>query len=271
MDTTATPTAGEAPAYDPPSEPRWLDGPGGPSGHFSTLAAPPVGLVDPADGISGPVPRSRLERLSRVVNISIATLALIVLSPALLVIAVAIAVTSSGPIVYRQTRTGLDRRWRTARLVDDRRQEDFGGRVFTILKFRTMEEDAERESGAVWASESDPRVTRVGRFMRRLRIDELPQFWNVLRGDMNVVGPRPERPTIVVRLREEIPEYQWRHRVKPGITGLAQVNQSYDASISDVRGKLRWDMEYIRRQSLALDLRIMIATVPAVLMRVRGW
>jgi lipopolysaccharide/colanic/teichoic acid biosynthesis glycosyltransferase len=155
--------------------------------------------------------------------------------------------------------------------MQERRLEDLGGQVFTIYKFRTMRVDAERGSGAVWAQENDPRVTRLGRYMRILRLDEIPQFWNVLLGDMNIVGPRPERPSIVSRLREDIPEYQARHRVKPGITGLAQINQQYDASLEDVRSKVSWDLRYIREQGLLLDLSILLRTVPAVILKYRGW
>ncbi|HEX7071111.1 MAG TPA: sugar transferase, partial [Rhodothermales bacterium] len=140
-----------------------------------------------------------------------------------------------------------------------------------IYKFRTMRVDAERHSGAVWAQENDPRVTTLGKYLRILRLDEIPQLWNVVLGDMNLVGPRPERPSIAARLREDIPEYRFRHRVKPGITGLAQINQRYDACLDDVRSKVRWDLEYIQRQSLWLDLRILITTIPAVLLRHRGW
>nr|MBP9106767.1 sugar transferase [Gemmatimonadaceae bacterium] len=126
-------------------------------------------------------------------------------------------------------------------------------------------------SGAVWAQENDPRVTTLGRYLRQFRLDELPQLWNIVRGDMNIVGPRPERPSIVARLREMIPEYRARHRVKPGLTGLAQINQHYDQNLDDVRGKIRWDLEYIRTQSLWLDIMIMLKTVPSVLLKFRGW
>lgn len=134
-----------------------------------------------------------------------------------------------------------------------------------------MRVDAERFSGAVWAQENDPRVTTLGRYLRQFRLDELPQLWNIVRGDMNIVGPRPERPSIVARLREMIPEYRARHRVKPGLTGLAQINQHYDQNLDDVRGKIRWDLEYIRTQSLWLDIMIMLKTVPSVLLKFRGW
>jgi lipopolysaccharide/colanic/teichoic acid biosynthesis glycosyltransferase len=201
----------------------------------------------------------------------LAALALLVAFPVLVILAIAVKLTSRGPILYAQTRVGLDRRWRSTLALQERRLEDLGGQVFTIYKFRTMRVDAERGSGAVWAQENDPRVTRLGRYMRILRLDEIPQFWNVLLGDMNIVGPRPERPSIVSRLREDIPEYQARHRVKPGITGLAQINQKYDASLEDVRSKVSWDLRYMREQSLMLDLGILLRTVPAVILKYRGW
>ncbi len=218
----------------------------------------------------GPVPRTRMETLSRAVNVGLAIIAMILLAPVFLVIAIALRLSSPGPIFYTQARSGLDRRWNRMPAYDDRRREDLGGKVFTIVKFRTMEVDAERDSGAVWAQQDDPRVHRLGRFMRKFRIDELPQLWNVLKGDMNLVGPRPERPFFVTELRREIPEYQFRNRVKPGITGLAQINQDYDSSVSDVRSKVRWDLEYIERQGLGLDLWIMLLTLPSMLTRFRG-
>jgi lipopolysaccharide/colanic/teichoic acid biosynthesis glycosyltransferase len=217
------------------------------------------------------IPRERGERANRVLNFTIAALALLIALPILILLAIAVKLTSRGPILYAQTRVGLDRRWRSTLALHERRLEDLGGQVFTIYKFRTMRVDAERGSGAVWAQENDPRVTRLGKTMRILRLDELPQFWNVLLGDMNVVGPRPERPSIVSRLREDIPEYQCRHRVKPGITGLAQINQKYDASLDDVRSKVSWDLRYIREQSVWMDIVVMLRTVPAVLLRYRGW
>jgi lipopolysaccharide/colanic/teichoic acid biosynthesis glycosyltransferase len=155
--------------------------------------------------------------------------------------------------------------------LNHRRERDLGGRPFTIYKFRTMWVDAEHASGAVWAQQSDPRVTPLGRLLRQYRLDELPQLFNVLKGEMNIVGPRPERPTIFAELREHIAEYPLRQRAKPGITGLAQINHHYDRSLEDVRTKVHYDLEYIRRQSVTEDLRIMLMTVPVVLLRRGGW
>jgi lipopolysaccharide/colanic/teichoic acid biosynthesis glycosyltransferase len=133
-----------------------------------------------------------------------------------------------------------------------------------MYKFRTMQLDAEASTGAVWATDGDPRVTPVGRFLRACRLDELPQLYNVLKGDMNIVGPRPERPTIVVDLVNTITEYPIRQRTLPGITGLAQISQGPDGSVDDVRVKVGYDLEYLRRRSLLEDLRIMAKT-PAVM------
>ena len=136
-----------------------------------------------------------------------------------------------------------------------------------MFKFRTMQVDAEANGRAVWAAESDPRVTAVGKVLRRTRLDELPQLINVVLGEMNIVGPRPERPTIFADLRQNIPQYPMRQRVNPGITGWAQINQSYDACMDDVRRKVELDLEYMKRQSIAHDLRIMTMTLPVMLFR----
>ncbi|HEY2163915.1 MAG TPA: sugar transferase [Gemmatimonadaceae bacterium] len=215
-------------------------------------------------------PRERDEALSRVLNVTVAAVALFVLAPLIALIAVAIRLTSRGPVLYSQTRVGVDRRWRFGR-TSDRRLYDFGGKPFKMYKFRTMRVDAEPDGRAVWASKSDSRVTFVGRFLRRTRLDEVPQLWNVLLGEMNVVGPRPERPTIFAELRRHIPDYQQRQRVKPGITGWAQVNRCYDECIDDVRQKVQLDLEYVRRQGVMEDLRIMSMTVPVILFRKGGW
>jgi lipopolysaccharide/colanic/teichoic acid biosynthesis glycosyltransferase len=198
-------------------------------------------------------------------------MALVIASPLLLIIAIAVKLTSRGPVLYTQERVGLDRRLPGRVPHNHRRSRDIGGKPFTIYKFRTMLVDAERQSGAVWAQQQDPRVTPVGRLLRQYRLDELPQFLNVLRGEMNIVGPRPERPSIFAELREHIPEYPLRQRAKPGITGLAQISQNYDRCIDDVRTKVSYDLEYIRRQSLREDFRIMLKTVPVILLRRGGW
>jgi lipopolysaccharide/colanic/teichoic acid biosynthesis glycosyltransferase len=213
------------------------------------------------------VPAERMEALARVVNLMIAAIALLVLAPVCVLVAIAVKLTSPGPVFYTQTRVGADRRWNRTTALRERRVEDLGGQPFTILKFRSMRTDAESNGQAVWASKHDARVTPVGRVMRKTRLDEIPQLINVLRGEMNIVGPRPERPSIVVRLRNEIPEYPQRHRVKPGITGWAQINHSYDSCIEDVRKKVYFDLQYIRGQSLWFDFKIMVLTLPVMLFR----
>jgi lipopolysaccharide/colanic/teichoic acid biosynthesis glycosyltransferase len=210
-------------------------------------------------------PRDRSEIANRVMNVAIASLALILVSPIMVLFAVLVKVTSRGPIFYRQVRVGIDKRWKNKVRHDDRRMRDLGGMAFSIYKFRSMYIDAESHSGAVWAKKGDPRVTSVGRFMRKCRVDELPQLLNVIKGDMNIVGPRPERPTIFARLCVDIAEYPIRQRARPGITGWAQINHRYDASIDDVRMKVRYDLEYLQRHGVAEDLRIMARTLPVVL------
>ena len=208
---------------------------------------------------------------SRALNLSLALLALVCLAPVFLLLAIAVKLTSRGPVLYTQERVGLDRRGLGQVDQNRRRKSDLGGRPFTIYKFRTMRVDAEAQSGAVWAQQDDPRVTPIGRVLRQYRLDELPQLLNVLRGEMNIVGPRPERPGIFAELRSHIAEYPLRQRAKPGITGLAQISQQYDSSIDDVRSKVRYDLEYIRRQSVWQDFRIMLKTIPVILFRRGGW
>ncbi len=205
------------------------------------------------------------------VNVGLAGIALLLLSPLLLVIALLVKLTSRGPVFYTQERVGLDRRARSLRPTNHRRALDLGGQPFTIYKFRTMYVDAEHKTGAVWAAKNDSRVTQIGRFLRQYRLDELPQLINVLKGEMSIVGPRPERPAIFAHLRANIAEYPLRQRAKPGITGLAQINQHYDACLDDVKKKVQFDLEYIQRQSLLEDLKIMVKTVPVVLLRRGGW
>lgn len=201
----------------------------------------------------------------RVLNVFLASAALLVLLPIILVVALLIKMDSSGPVIFRQRRIGLNRR--AGSLVNReecRRGTDLGGRPFTIYKFRTMWANAERETGPVWARENDLRVTRVGKALRATRLDEIPQFLNVIQGDMAIVGPRPERPGFVMSLREEIQGYPLRNQVPPGITGWAQVNRGYDQSLDDVKSKVEYDLEYVRRRSLWFDLEIMLKTVPVV-------
>ena len=207
----------------------------------------------------------------RAINVILAFLAFIVAVPLMAIVAMLVKLTSRGPIFYTQVRVGLDRRTPESAEMNHRRLQDIGGKPFDIYKFRTMYADAEQRTGAVWATEGDPRITPVGRFLRQYRLDELPQLINVMRGEMNIVGPRPERPTIFAELRENIAEYPLRQRAKPGITGLAQINHHYDACLDDVRTKVRYDLEYIGRQGVVEDFVIMLKTVPVILFRKGGW
>lgn len=210
------------------------------------------------------------QKLRRMLNVVVAVVGLIVGAPVMLLLAVLIKLTSRGPVIYRQTRVGVDRRNPAMPAGNWRRSVDHGGKLFTVYKFRTMREDADRE-GQVWAHPDDPRVTRIGAWMRKYRLDELPQLVNVLRGEMNVVGPRPEQPEIFARLREQLEGYHRRQQVLPGITGLAQVNQPYDRSLDDVQNKLKYDLAYIHQQSPSEDLRILLRTIPTVLLKKGGW
>jgi lipopolysaccharide/colanic/teichoic acid biosynthesis glycosyltransferase len=262
----------------------------------AALEGPPVTPSSPrtVEIASAPPPPftiaslARYERIERVVNIVLAALGLVVAAPLMLVIAVTVKLSSTGPIFYRQARVGLNRRgvrlharrrsdsrwqlWaRFLAMHDDLREQDLGGQVFLIYKFRTMCEIAEHDTGAVWAVKNDPRSTSIGCFLRKYRLDELPQLFNVLKGDMNIVGPRPERPSIFARLSEEIEDYPLRQRTKPGITGWAQIHLKYDSCIDDVRKKVRYDLEYLRQKSIVRDLKIMAKTLPSVLFKRRGW
>lgn len=204
----------------------------------------------------------------RALNIMMASFLLVVFAPLMLAIAVAVRLTSRGPVIYSQPRVGLDRRrGRGGRIPENRRQEDRGGRIFNVYKFRTMYADAGQRQ--VWASANDPRVTPVGRVLRAYRLDELPQLVNVLKGEMNVVGPRPEQPEIFQELRDKVDGYADRQRVLPGITGWAQVNQHYDQCVEDVKRKLEFDLDYISRRSPLEDLKIMTRT-PVVMVLKQG-
>jgi sugar transferase (PEP-CTERM system associated) len=185
----------------------------------------------------------------RIVAFSVAATALLILLPFIPLIALSVKLSSPGPVLFRQTRVGRH------------------GEVFTLFKFRTMRQDAERATGAVWAQKDDPRVTRVGHFLRTTRLDEIPQLWNVLKGDMGFVGPRPERPEFVKWLKEKIPYYNLRHIIRPGVTGWAQVRYQYGATLEETIQKLGYDLYYIKHMSLALDLLIMFETLKTILLR----
>jgi len=200
----------------------------------------------------------------RLLNVVVASLGLVLALPLGLLIAALIKLTSRGPVLFAQTRIGLDRRALSRAGGNTRRELDLGGRPFTMYKFRTMQ--VQRGEQEVWAQRDDPRVTAIGRVLRKLRLDELPQLFNVLRGDMNIVGPRPEQPAIFVYLREQVEGYQRRQRVRPGITGWAQINLAYDGSVEDVRRKVALDLEYIHRQSALEDCRIMCRTLPVMVL-----
>jgi lipopolysaccharide/colanic/teichoic acid biosynthesis glycosyltransferase len=218
-----------------------------------------------------PRPRGYEDRARRALNVTVASLGLLVTAPVMVVIAVLIKLTSRGPVMYRQTRVGLDRRAPGSEGGNHRRTADVGGKPFTIYKFRTMAAGESEGGRQVWAAPDDVRVTSLGRILRQFRLDELPQLVNVLKGDMNVVGPRPEQPRIFAGLRTQVHKYSERQRVRPGITGWAQINHHYDESVEDVRRKVAFDLEYISRQSLTQDLKIMLLTAPTVVLRKGAW
>jgi sugar transferase (PEP-CTERM system associated) len=183
----------------------------------------------------------------RAASIVVSIIGLVLTLPLLPFIILAIKLTSKGPVFYRQKRVGCD------------------GVVFNCYKFRTMRADAEADTGATWATDDDPRITRVGKLMRMSRLDEIPQLWNVLKGDMSFVGPRPERPEFTALLSAKIPHYQLRHTVRPGITGWAQIRYRYANSLEDAREKLQYDLFYIKNMSLGLDLLVFFETIKVIL------
>jgi sugar transferase (PEP-CTERM system associated) len=188
-----------------------------------------------------------LRGLKRATDLAGAVIGLIVALPIMAAVALAVRLTSPGPVLYRQRRVGQH------------------GRVFTLRKFRSMREDAEAATGAVWAGAQDGRVTRIGRFLRRSHLDELPQLWNILMGDMSLVGPRPERPEFVKDLTRLIPFYGQRHVTKPGLTGWAQVCFPYGSSVDDSMRKLQYDLFYIKHMSIGIDVYVVLKTVKNVL------
>lgn len=234
------------------------------------------------------IPRSNVHCLSpttrfakRTLDIVVATGLLLLLWPVMLLTAIAVKLTSPGPVIFKQTRVGLnlrkkktDRRKKNIgpppgeverrRIENDRRNEYKYGKEFTLYKFRTMRNDAER-NGAQFAVKGDSRVTPIGRFLRKTRIDELPQLWNVLKGEMSMVGPRPERPEFIEHLSKEIPDYIQRLGLKPGLTGLAQVENGYDNDIDSFRRKVTYDLLYLQNCCLWNDIKVLIRTIRVVL------
>ncbi|HWB83965.1 MAG TPA: sugar transferase [Bryobacteraceae bacterium] len=197
-------------------------------------------------GELGPRPQNVVYQ--SIMNVTVAAIGAVVALPVILLTALAVRFSSPGPILYRQVRVGQD------------------GSLFTVFKFRSMRADAEAGTGAVWAAKDDPRVTRVGKVIRRLRFDELPQLFNVLRGEMSIVGPRPERPEFVKALSEQIPYYRQRHCVRPGITGWAQINHKYGDTLEDTITKLEYDLYYIKNMSVSLDTYIIFHTLKTMLL-----
>jgi exopolysaccharide biosynthesis polyprenyl glycosylphosphotransferase len=187
------------------------------------------------------------KKIKRIFDILVSLIILILTSPILIITAIAIKIDSKGPVFFKQERMGQN------------------GKIFNILKFRSMINDAEKFTGPVWSQKDDPRVTKVGKIVRKIRIDEIPQMYNVLKGEMSLVGPRPERPYFVEKLSQEIPYYKRRLKVRPGITGWAQVKHKYDESIEDVKVKLRYDLFYIENMSIRMDFKIMLRTILVVL------
>ena len=217
-------------------------------------------LPGPADAISGRMMSNQLygfplirilsepmppweKNVKRLIDLAVSLFVIIFFSPLLFLIALAIKIDSRGPVLFLQERVG------------------FRGKLFKVWKFRSMVNDAEKESGPVWAGKNDARITRVGNFIRKTRLDELPQVYNILKGDMSLVGPRPEREFFVEKLKKKIPYYQLRLRVKPGLTGWAQIKHNYDRTLDDVREKVKYDLYYIENMSLNMDFKIIIATV----------
>jgi sugar transferase (PEP-CTERM system associated) len=186
--------------------------------------------------------------LKKIFDLTVASFILLLTWPFMLLTAIAVKLESAGPVLYSQKRVGLN------------------GKEFSIYKFRSMAQDAEKDGKAVWASKNDSRITRVGAFIRNTRLDELPQLYNVFKGDMSFVGPRPERPQFVEELNEKIPFYDARHKVKPGLMGWAQLKYPYGASVEDARNKLKYDLYYVKNHSFLMDILIVIQTVEVVLL-----
>lgn len=224
-------------------------------------------LIFPVDATAsrppGSFPRACGVICKRTIDVVGSAVGLLLMAPVFLLVAIAIKLDSRGSVLYKQERVGVNRR-RNGSIPPasgERRSVNRYGRSIHVYKFRSMVTDAEKGTGPVWAKAGDDRITRVGRVLRKTRLDEFPQLWNVLRGDMSLVGPRPERFFFVRQLSEVIPDYASRCDVVPGITGLAQVKRGYDSSVDSANAKLQYDLYYVRNRRLLLDLKIMAATV----------
>lgn len=213
--------------------------------------------------------------IKRVIDIVGVSVGIVLTTPFFVVVPILIKLDSPGPVFYRQERVGKNRRRSDRRCfniqlhkemrISDRRKKLGFGKPFMVVKFRTMQQDAEKNSGPVWAKKKDPRITRIGAFLRATRIDEIPQLFNVLKGDMSLVGPRPEREFFIKKLKNSIDNYEKRLLVKPGLTGLAQVEHKYDESEDDVRLKVKYDIDYIHNLKILVDFKIIIKTIFVVL------
>jgi len=212
--------------------------------------------------------------LKRVIDIAGSTVALVLAIPVFIIIPILIRFDSPGPVFFRQQRVGKNYRRQNRRVISvdglenrrngDRRKVPGSGRPFSIIKFRTMYHDAEQRTGPVWAHKNDPRITRIGSILRATRLDEVPQLLNILKGEMSLVGPRPEREFFVKKLRGVIESYDKRLLVRPGLTGLAQVEYKYDESVDDTKVKIKYDIDYIERVGILTDLKILFKTIYVV-------
>jgi lipopolysaccharide/colanic/teichoic acid biosynthesis glycosyltransferase len=217
--------------------------------------------------------RSKL--IKRLIDLAGAGFGLLLTLPLFVVLPILIKLDSRGQVFYRQVRVGVNRRKGQRRYsqrpntnehrLGERRRENLMGKPFRVIKFRTMVEDAEKTSGPVWATRDDLRITRVGKVLRQTRLDEIPQFINVLKGDMSLVGPRPERPNFVSDLAAQVNDYSGRLSMRPGLTGLAQIENGYDSSVETVTKKVQLDLEYIDNWSIGTDVKILLKTVGVVI------
>lgn len=249
------------------------------------MSVEPVGLMEITDGVRRHIPQGLVAAdfekkpfeevdfieeslLKRSIDLACAVTGLVFLSPLLLLMALLVKLDTPGPFIYSQVRIGVNRRKSRFQQggnpskFENARRYDYGGKPFFVLKFRSMHTDAESNGQAIWSQDNDPRVTRMGRILRKTHLDELPQLLNILSGDMSLVGPRPERPVLIAKLQEVIPSYRRRLAVKPGITGLAQTRHRADIVLNDVRKKIKYDNFYIRKRSLPTDVGILAETLP---------